>query len=161
IGLKVAVAAGPARRFVVGDPEIQLNDVLAGAVVDALAAAAARTRTGEVVLDAAAAAALAGKVETRPRRGGPGVACDAARANCAAEAGLVRDPALLGVVKRLAVPVEQAPWPPYGELAPEQVRPWLPPAIYERLRAGRGEFLAELRPCTALFLHFGGTDYDA
>jgi len=31
LGLKVAVASGPARRFVVGDPALQLLDVLAGA----------------------------------------------------------------------------------------------------------------------------------
>ncbi|MDT4937998.1 MAG: hypothetical protein QOG80_1669, partial [Pseudonocardiales bacterium] len=37
--LKVAVAAGTARRFVVGDPDVQLIDVLAGAVIDRLAAA--------------------------------------------------------------------------------------------------------------------------
>ena len=32
LALKVAVAVGPARRFVVGDPEIQLIDVLAGSL---------------------------------------------------------------------------------------------------------------------------------
>ncbi len=31
LALKVAIAVGAARRFVVGDPEIQLIDVLAGA----------------------------------------------------------------------------------------------------------------------------------
>ena len=42
----------------------------------------------------------------------------------------------------------------------ELVRPWLLPAVYERLRTGRGEFLAELRPAYPLFLRFGGIDYD-
>ena len=37
LALKVAVAVGSARRFVVGDPQIQLIDVLAGALVDDLA----------------------------------------------------------------------------------------------------------------------------
>ena len=41
------------------------------------------------------------------------------------------------------------------------MRPWLLPAVYERLRAGRGEFLAELRPAIPVFVRFGGIDYDA
>jgi predicted ATPase/class 3 adenylate cyclase len=43
----------------------------------------------------------------------------------------------------------------------ERLRPWLLPPIYERLRAGLGEFLTELRPVAALFLRFGGIDYEA
>ena len=41
------------------------------------------------------------------------------------------------------------------------VQPWLLPAVYERLRDGRGDLLAELRPAVSLFLRFGGIDYDA
>ena len=37
--MKVAVAVGPARRFVVGDHLVQLIDVLAGALMDRLAEA--------------------------------------------------------------------------------------------------------------------------
>ncbi len=40
------------------------------------------------------------------------------------------------------------------------MRPWLLPAVYDRLRAGRGEFLAELRPAYPVFLRFAGIDYD-
>jgi class 3 adenylate cyclase/tetratricopeptide (TPR) repeat protein len=40
------------------------------------------------------------------------------------------------------------------------VRPWLLPAVYERLRAGQGEFLTELRPAVAMFIKFDGIDYD-
>ena len=32
--------------------------------------------------------------------------------------------------------------------------------VYERLRSEGGRFLAELRPATALFLQFGGLDFD-
>jgi adenylate cyclase len=45
-------------------------------------------------------------------------------------------------------------------LSSEQLRPWLLPAVYERHQAGMGEFLTELRPVVALFLRFGGIDYD-
>ena len=37
LAMKMAIAAGPARRFVVGDPQIQLLDALAGATIDTLA----------------------------------------------------------------------------------------------------------------------------
>ena len=39
------------------------------------------------------------------------------------------------------------------------MRPWLLPAVYERLRAGQGDFLAELRPAVALFVRFIGIDF--
>ena len=70
LALKVAVAVGRARRFVVGDPEIQLIDVLAGALIDDLADAEHHADKGEVVLDAVGARGAG-----RPRaalRGTPG-----------------------------------------------------------------------------------------
>ena len=42
----------------------------------------------------------------------------------------------------------------------KQLRPWLLGPVHERLRLGRGDFLAELRPTVALFVRFGGIDYD-
>ena len=45
-------------------------------------------------------------------------------------------------------------------LPPEVVKPWLLPAVLERVTLGRGEFLAELRPALPLFVRFGGIDYD-
>ena len=51
LAMKVAIAVGPARRFVVGDPAIQLIDVLAGRLVDDLAETEHHAGKGEVVLD--------------------------------------------------------------------------------------------------------------
>ncbi len=66
-----------------------------------------------------------------------------------------------GVVGSLAVAVADAPSAePASRLPEDLVRPWLLPAVYERLRTGRGEFLSELRPAFPLFLRFGGIDYD-
>ena len=45
-------------------------------------------------------------------------------------------------------------------LTEAQTRPWLLPPVYERLKAGRGRFLAELRTAIALFISFKGLDYD-
>ena len=64
------------------------------------------------------------------------------------------------VARRLTVEAHEAPAPEPEPLADELVRPWLLPAVYERLRSGRGEFLADLRPAYPVFLRFGGIDYD-
>ena len=47
-----------------------------------------------------------------------------------------------------------------SNLSEEQIRIWLLPQVYERLRHGLGNFLAELRPTVALFVRFEGIDYD-
>ena len=49
---------------------------------------------------------------------------------------------------------------PRQPLPEDLVRPWILPAVYERLRTGRGEFLAELRPAIPVFVQFAGIDYD-
>lgn len=145
LAMKAAVAVGAARRFLVGDPQVQRIDVLAGSLIDDLASAERRAERGEVVLDRSALESLAGRVEIREHR----VDMEAGRA--------------FGVVDRMteAVAVPDAPahvhLPPLPE---EVVRQWLLPAVYERLRTGRGEFLAELRPAYPVFVRFGGIDYD-
>ena len=143
LALKVAVAVGPARRFVVGDPDIQLIEVLAGQLIDALAAAEHLANEGEVVLEQSAFESLEGRVEVVERR------VDAESGRSAA------------VVRQLTVPVPATPdVEAHHALSVELVRPWLLPAVYERLRTGRGEFLAELRPATPVFVRFTGIDYD-
>jgi class 3 adenylate cyclase/tetratricopeptide (TPR) repeat protein len=144
LGLKVAIAVGPARRFVVGDPDIQLIDVLAGGLIDRLAEAEQLAETGEVVLAPGAAASLGGRVMLRESRpGADGV-----------------DP--VDVVESLRGDVPDVPPAPADETLPDELaRPWLLPAVYERLSTGRGEFLAELRPAFPVFVNFGGIDYDA
>ena len=56
--MKVAVTAGPARRFVVGDPNYWVVDVLAGMTLDTLASVERHAVGGEVVLDEATCAGL-------------------------------------------------------------------------------------------------------
>lgn len=50
--IKVAVAAGPARRFLVGDPTAYVLEVLAGATLDCMAAAEALAEPGEILVAA-------------------------------------------------------------------------------------------------------------
>ncbi len=143
LALKVAVAAGRARRFVVGDPDIQLIDVLAGALIDDLADAEHHAEKGEVVLDRSALEALGDRVRIGDVRHDPerGTGLRSWSMRCSSS------------VPTIEV-VEPQP------LDESLVRPWLLPAVYDRLRAGRGEFLAELRPAYPVFLRFAGIDYD-
>ncbi|MBC7679113.1 MAG: hypothetical protein H7233_08995, partial [Pseudorhodobacter sp.] len=130
---KVAVAPGSTRRFLVGDPSVQLLEGLAGALVDELAAVAHDALPGEVVLAGSARTALPGA-----RTGERGV--------------------LLG----LDVPAPPDPWPalPDGAESLGAVRPWLLGQVFTRVAAGEGGFVADLRPATALFLRMSGIDYE-
>ena len=141
LGVKVAVAVGEVHRFVVGDPKVQLIDVLAGRLMDSLAAAEAKSQAGEVVLDSGALASLGDRVtllETREGDSGPVGIVDA----------LVDPPAVPGAVEE---------WP---ALPLETARQWLLPPVWKRLVAGRGEFLADLRPAVPVFVRFGGLDFE-
>jgi class 3 adenylate cyclase/tetratricopeptide (TPR) repeat protein len=143
LSMKAAVAVGAARRFLVGDPQIRVLDALAGSTLERLAAGEHLAAKGEVMLDAATMAGLAGAVEIAELRHD--------------EQGRA-----FGVCVALAEEASPAPWPelPPDALDEDQVRPWLLPPVYARLRQGMGEFLAELRPTVALFIRFTGIDYD-
>ncbi len=141
LGVKVAVAVGEVHRFVVGEPRVQLIDVLAGALMDSLAAAEQQSQSGEVVLDAGAIASLGDRVKLRETRAG--------------ELGDV------GVVDSLAVEVFPPHTPPqWPQLPEETARQWLLPPVWERMVEGRGEFLADLRPAVPIFVRFGGLDFE-
>jgi class 3 adenylate cyclase len=145
LAMKAAVAAGPARRFLVGDPGRRVIDALAGATLARLANAEHLAKRGEVVIDGATLDALGDLVQVQELRHDP------------------EHDQTAGVVPRLSRLVADAPWPALDPTAllDEQVRVWLLPQVYERLRRGLGNFLAELRPTVALFVRFGGIDYDA
>lgn len=138
LGLKVAVAVGDARRFVVGDPDIQLIDVLAGSMIDRLADAEQVAERGEIVLAPEALLSVAHRVELA----GP-----------ATVEGI-------GRVARLLVEVPEVPMLPEEELPDRLARQWLLPPVYERLSSAQGRFLAELRPAFPVFVKFGGIDYE-
>ncbi len=146
LAVKVGVAEGPVRRFLVGDPQVQVYEALAGATLDRVATAEGLAKEGEVLVSREIVESLGDELRLRDERvAGAGEAADS-----------------FYVVAGLTEVGAEVPWPvssdqPLGE---EMVRPWLPATIYERLRSGQGEFLAELRPAVAVFLKFGGIDYD-
>jgi adenylate cyclase len=144
LAMKAAVATGPARRFVVGDPALRFIDALAGETLVRLAGAEHLAQRGEVVIDGV----------SLPRLGS------------AVAVGAIRQDQQTGreiaVVTGLNQPVAATPWPtlPLDAVPEEQIRNWLLAPVYERLCSGLGNFLAELRPTVALFVRFGGIDYD-
>jgi class 3 adenylate cyclase len=145
LAMKAAVAFGPVRRFLVGDPRIQVIDVLAGRTLDYLAEVEHQAEKGEVVLHPSAIQSIRDQLEIATWREHE-------------ESGQ-----RVAVVSDLVKPVQAMPWPPCSpqKLSEEQVRLWLLPPVYERLSAGLGRFLAELRPAVALFVQFMGIDYEA
>jgi predicted ATPase/class 3 adenylate cyclase len=145
LAMKTAIAAGPVRRFLVGDPALRVLDALAGATLARLATAEHLAQRGETVVDGDLLPQLAGIATTGDLR------IDGATGQHVC------------VVTGLEQSVPPAPWAPLagGALKDEEVRPWLLPQVYARLRQGMGDFLAELRSTVALFVRFGGIDYDA
>jgi predicted ATPase/class 3 adenylate cyclase len=144
LAIKVVVTAGPARRFLIGDPNIQLVDALAGKTLYRLATGEHHAHRGEVLIDQAAVEALGDQIEVSEWREDP------------------ESRERFALVNKLKVNVETYPWPALetDALSNDLLRPWLLPPVYDRLMSGMGEFLTELRPTVALFLRFSGIDYD-
>src|SRR5690606_19638796 len=127
LAVKVAVATGAVQRFVVGDPDYTLLDVLAGVTLERLSEAERLAQTGEVGVDSATAAALEGWLEAGAWRHNE-------------QTG--ERFAVVGGIGKMPPP---QPWAalPSEALTDDQVRPWLLRPVYRRLQAGQGEYLAE------------------
>ncbi len=140
--VKVAVATGPIRRFLIGDPAIQLLDTLAGSTIDRLAIAGGLTAKNEVVIDEPTYEALGASASVKEWR--------------------TSDSQRFAMISGLNVDVPPAPVTPVdpNALSDEQVRPWLLESVYNRLQSGQGDFLAELRYTLSVFISFSGIDYD-
>jgi class 3 adenylate cyclase/predicted ATPase len=144
--VKVAIASGDAHRYLVGDPNIQVIDAAAGEVLLRMANAESLADKGEVVVDEATANILGEHLQIREWR-----------------SSALNPEQRFAVAANLTQLAPPSPWPfMLNEQEPslEQARPWLLPVIYDRLVKDVGEFLTELRPAIALFLRFGGIDFD-
>jgi class 3 adenylate cyclase/predicted ATPase len=151
LSIKVAVTTGPARRFTVGDPVIQIIDALAGATVERVNRAEKQAARGEVVFAGSRSSAwLYDLFNVTSQRG------DTAMGNIAmGDITIVK-----GFREKGATPSLTSPFSEPNPLPESLVRPWILPQVWEKLKAGSGQFLAELRPTAALFLSFGGPAYD-
>ncbi len=149
LGLKIALAGGPIRRFAIGDPGLGRIDVLAGATLDLLSAVEQLALRDEVLLDGATARALGAALSVADWRADPTGEVVAAR------------------ISALHHSVHPTPWPSLPLPSPQAdatARSWLIPEVAARIMAGSGaatgHLLADLRRAVALFLSFGGIDYD-
>ena len=143
--VKMSVSSGIVRHFEVGDPDIQLMDVIVGAPLETMAAGERLAERGEILVDALTAAEISDGLLISEWR---------------SDENLNLRFAVVGAYDH---PVAPAPWPemPAERLDAYKIKPWLLPAVLEHLDAGLGEFLTELRPAVALFVHFSGIDFDA
>ena len=155
LGVKVSIAAGEARRFVVGDPEHRRHDILAGRTIAAVATADAHARRGDIVASPEVVAALGLEGGVREWRGDGG----------SGEVGEVGESGgadgRLAVLEPAAIRDVSAPWPELdaGALEEADLRPWLLGPVYARMRSG-SHLIGELRRATPVFVGFGGIDYD-
>lgn len=134
LGLKVAVASGPARRYLVGRPEVQQIEVLAGNTLDDLARVEKLAAQGEVLVSKTA---VLSEMKVADERSGR-----------------------VAEVVGMNTAVAPAPWPELPPLPMAQARRWLLEPTFYAIQAGGSHLMAELRPANALFLQFWGLVYD-
>ena len=142
LGIKVAVVRGTVRRFVVGNPEYALLDVMAGSILEELAAAESQTQRGDIIFDQAIAETLGDNLSVKSWHENNGKR--------------------YALVSKLKLNTPDTPWPTLKKdaIGAKEARDWLLPPVHERLCSGLGTFLAELKPAVAFFLRFMGIDYD-
>jgi adenylate cyclase len=146
LGLKVAITSGNTRRFVVGNPEIQQLDTLAGATVARTATGEHLASKGDVLVDEATVSLLSSSLSIREWRSDE----ESGKRFAVVEKGSrVRIQGAIATELRPPIP------------DPQVLKSWVHHAVFEREISSQGTFLTEFRPCVALFVRFVGIDYDA
>ena len=158
LAIKIAAAAGPARRFLVGSLGIQKLEVLAGTLMDRLEVASNLVRQGEVVIDSAILNALSGDASIADWRSRTTEITTIESSRERVNTNIPPEP--FAVVSKLAQPATSVPWPAIPELDKSIARDWLLPPVCRRLELGNREFLTEIRTAVSLFLKFDGLNYD-
>ena len=141
LAIKSAAASGEIHRFLVGNPEMQVYEVLAGSLLDQLDATKNSAHRGELVVTTETARIL-GQVAS------------------VSEQRQTSDGLSIAVIGNLNRTSDPNPWPPSPALSMGQVKTWLHPFIYDYISSGQEMFMAQLRPSVALFMHFAGIDYE-
>ena len=143
LALKISIATGSARRFVVGDPSIQLLDVLAGATVARTAVGEHLANKGDVLIDEATAKALGNNL------------------NISAWHTDKETNERFAVVSEYSGDVVESQTKSVPTLNQEALKNWMHHSVYEREMFGQSSFLTEFRPCVAMFISFAGIDFDS
>lgn len=141
LSIKVSVASGVVRRFLVGDPDIMRVEVLAGKTVNRMAEGEHHAKRGEVVIDVATADLLSDVIDIAEWR-----QAQSADGDQFALVAALHQTAPPGAWRKLDT----------SALTVEVLRQWVLPA----LRGREDSSLTELRPTVALFAAFDGIDYD-
>lgn len=138
--LKVCIGIGTAQRWVVGQPNYGLTDLLSGPAVEAMISLAGEVQPDQVLIHSDAIALLRQeKVKIELAETGNAIVLD------------LDDP--------LATAVRQYRWPPWtpeGDANDilDAVRPFVTSTIREQIETGIGDFVGELRYALPMFIQF-------
>ncbi|MFN2138065.1 MAG: AAA family ATPase [Candidatus Promineifilaceae bacterium] len=140
MAIKVGIASGTARRFLLGDPDAYVMEALAGQTLDRMAAAEELAFRGEIVASAEVVDSSPEEVQVGEWRlhGGQ------------------RYATITGLPSRLHALPTDTPLAVTDQLA----QCWLLPPVSKRIGEGTEMFLADLRPTVSMFMGFSGIDYD-
>ncbi|MFN8412963.1 MAG: adenylate/guanylate cyclase domain-containing protein [Anaerolineales bacterium] len=141
LGIRISVCVGSVLRFLVGNPEIQLLETLAGQELTRVVLAQDLINRGEIVIGTEVYEKIADRIQNVVWRLTP----------------LGEKFAVISGLTELAQP---APWPIIPELDKQVAKKWVYPPIYERIQGEELEYLTELRSAVPLFLKFNGINYD-
>ncbi|MBL8102360.1 MAG: AAA family ATPase, partial [Anaerolineales bacterium] len=141
LGIKIAISVGSVQRFLVGDPNIQLLEALAGRELLRVVKAQEQIHRGEIAIYDEVFQEIKGRIQNAAWR--------------QAEDG---EPfAVIEDISELAAP---HPWPAAQSLDIEVAKHWVFRPIYERIEGGEFDFLTEFRLAVPMFVKFSGIDYD-
>ncbi|MFN2215933.1 MAG: tetratricopeptide repeat protein, partial [Anaerolineales bacterium] len=149
IALKVSIATGNSRRFLVGDPNIRYLDTLAGTVITRTSTAELLANKGEVLIDEETLQKLEGSVKVTEWRSDQ---------KSGERYALVTPPSKYnGMVSSIdALPVIDV----NNQSLIDDLKPFIEKSVFEREISGQGSFLTEFRPCAVLFVRFTGINYE-
>ncbi len=142
LGVKVALASGPATRVIVGNPKIQRLEAFVGRTIDRMAAAEQVARGGEIAA-----------CEEVVREAGNALAVLAWRTGARDER--------FAMIACAGEHPRKDPWPPCSGVSPDRLQGWIHAKVAERILRGEGRFLSGFRPVVALFFRFTGIDFHA
>lgn len=140
--IKSVIVNGSAHRYLVGDPNLQVFEMMAGSTLEKLDQIENYTEKDEISLYSGTAAILDGIISIKEHK-------------------TINQDLTYTILEELLEPALAKPWKNLPtKLTDEKASAWVLPAIHEHLRSGQEIFMADLRPAVALFMHFSGIEFD-